>query len=126
MAGIVHFSNYFRYMERAEHAFWRSLDLSVISNHKGDSFTWPRVQAACDYKAPFRFEDKIEVEISVQEVKSKAVTFRFRFRHEGAAEFTAQGTITAVCAAHDEAAGRMRAREIPADIRELLESRVIA
>ena len=29
MAGIVHFSNYFRYMERAEHAFFRSLDMSI-------------------------------------------------------------------------------------------------
>ena len=25
MAGILHFSNYFRYMEEAEHAFFRSL-----------------------------------------------------------------------------------------------------
>ena len=29
MAGIVHFSNFFRYMERAEHEFLRSLGLSV-------------------------------------------------------------------------------------------------
>ena len=29
MAGIVHFANFFRYMERAEHEFLRSLGLSV-------------------------------------------------------------------------------------------------
>ena len=30
MAGIVHFSNFFRYMENTEHAFYRSLGWSVI------------------------------------------------------------------------------------------------
>ena len=29
MAGIMHFANYFRYMEVVEHAFFRSLGLSV-------------------------------------------------------------------------------------------------
>jgi len=30
MAGVVHFSNYFRWMEIVEHAFFRSLGLSVM------------------------------------------------------------------------------------------------
>ena len=30
MAGIVHYSNFFRYMETAEHGFFRSLGLSVV------------------------------------------------------------------------------------------------
>ena len=29
MAGIIHFANYYRYMEEAEHTFIRSLGLSV-------------------------------------------------------------------------------------------------
>ena len=29
MAGIVHFSNFFRFMERTEHAFFRSLGLAT-------------------------------------------------------------------------------------------------
>ena len=29
MAGIVHFSNFFRMMEATEHAFFRSLGLSI-------------------------------------------------------------------------------------------------
>ncbi|MEQ2009187.1 MAG: acyl-CoA thioesterase, partial [Limisphaerales bacterium] len=31
MAGIVHYSNFFKYMETAEHAFFRSLGFSIIS-----------------------------------------------------------------------------------------------
>jgi len=31
MAGIMHYSNYFRFMETAEHAFFRSLGLSIVT-----------------------------------------------------------------------------------------------
>ena len=31
MAGVVHFSWYFRYMEEAEHALWREAGLSMAS-----------------------------------------------------------------------------------------------
>ena len=37
MAGIVHFSNFFRFMEMAEHAFLRSMGLSVHYNVEGQS-----------------------------------------------------------------------------------------
>ena len=32
MAGIVHYSNFFRYMETAEHGFFRRLGYSVVMN----------------------------------------------------------------------------------------------
>ncbi len=31
MAGIMHYSNFFRFMETAEHAFFRSLGFSIVS-----------------------------------------------------------------------------------------------
>jgi len=37
MAGIVHFSNFFSYMEQAEHAFLRSVDLGVFCEIDGES-----------------------------------------------------------------------------------------
>ena len=40
MAGIVHFSNFCRYMEHAEHAFFRSLDRSIVDPALG--IGWPR------------------------------------------------------------------------------------
>ena len=41
MAGIVHFSRFFVYMEMAEHAFWRSLGLSVHGTLDGRIIGWP-------------------------------------------------------------------------------------
>ena len=63
MAGIVHFSNFFRYMETAEHAFYRSLGFSVTLNDLEPPLGFPRVHAACDYKKPLRFEEVAPVEL---------------------------------------------------------------
>ena len=52
LAGIVHFSNYFRYMEVAEHEFLRSLGISVHAEIDGRLVGWPRVRAECSYRAP--------------------------------------------------------------------------
>lgn len=41
MAGIVHFSNFFAYMEQAEHALLRSLDLGVMCNIDGRTLAFP-------------------------------------------------------------------------------------
>ena len=60
MAGLMHFSNFFRFMETAEHGFYRSLGFSVVDLSRHPRLGWPRVHAACDYKKPLRFEDMVE------------------------------------------------------------------
>src|SRR2546429_5286166 len=63
VAGIVHFSWFFRYMEEAEHALWREAGLSI---HPPDSdIGWPRVAASCDFHGALRFEDEFDVSIRV-------------------------------------------------------------
>src|SRR5689334_13386265 len=80
MAGIVHYSNFFRYMEAAEHAFFRSLGFSVVTQQVDPPVGWPRVRAECEYKQPLRFEDEVEVHMLVSEKKSKSLSYQFRFR----------------------------------------------
>ena len=41
LAGVVHFSCYFRYMEEAEHALWRAAGLTV--DRAGAAIGYPRV-----------------------------------------------------------------------------------
>ena len=43
MAGIMHFANFFRWMEVCETAFYRSLGLPLISFVPGQVVGWPRV-----------------------------------------------------------------------------------
>lgn len=122
MAGIMHYSNFFRYMEAAEHAFFRSLGFSVASRDGQPRVGWPRVHASCDYHRPLRFEDEVEVRLRVVEKKSKALTYEFLFRKLNGAEpeDVARGRLTVVCVSHD-AEGRMRATNIPPVIADRIE-----
>lgn len=115
MAGIVHFANYFRYMETTEHAFLRSLGYSVHTEEDGRVVGWPRVSVRCDFRQPLRFEDEVEVQLLVREKKEKSLTYEFIFRKLGTdppAE-VARGSITAVCVSRDEETGRMKAVPMP-------------
>jgi YbgC/YbaW family acyl-CoA thioester hydrolase len=117
MAGIVHYSNFFRYMEAAEHAFFRSLGFSVVSDNTNPRIGWPRVHAECDYIQPLRFEDEVEIHLLVNEMKPKALSYLFRFRKLNAALplEVARGKLTVVCVTH-EADGKMKAMPIPESI----------
>lgn len=95
MAGIVHFSVFFTYMEQAEHEFLRSLGLGVIANVEGQEISWPRVSATCDYRRAIKFEQLIEITVRVARIGEKSVTYDFRFEHAG--QLVADGRITAVC-----------------------------
>ena len=136
MAGIVHFTAFFRYMEQCEHAFYRSMGMSVIMQDGERQVSFPRVHASCDYTRPLRFEDEIEIHLIVREKKPKTFTYEFIFRRMQASrhvlvhgepasnpastsrdgEEVARGKLIVVCVTKDKATGTMKSLEIPADI----------
>src|ERR687883_366234 len=79
MAGIVHFANFFRYMEAAEVEFYRSKGLSVMMPWQEQRLSFPRVSAYCDYLRPARFEDVLDISVRVQNLGRKSVTYAFEF-----------------------------------------------
>src|SRR5437016_5940909 len=95
MAGIVHFSNFFRWMESAEVEFLRARGLSVKLPWEGQVLGFPRVSASCDYLRPARFMDVLEVAVRVEKVGRKSVTYGFEFFLEGA--LIARGRVSSVC-----------------------------
>ena len=120
MAGIVHYSNFFKFMETAEHAFYRSLGHSVVMKDADPPLGWPRVHAECDYFQPLRFEDLVEVHMLVKEKKNKAVTYAFRFyKINGERVEVARGGLTAVCVTHGEEG--MKAVPIPKELADRIE-----
>jgi YbgC/YbaW family acyl-CoA thioester hydrolase len=125
MAGIVHFSNFFRYMETSEHAFYRSLGYSVILNQFDPHLGFPRVHASCDYKRPLRFEDHVEIHMLVKEKRSRVLSYFFRFSKvdgEGRnPQVVATGDLSVVCVAHDMK-GKMEAVPIPSEIASQIEA----
>jgi acyl-CoA thioester hydrolase len=122
LAGIVHFSNFYRYMESAEHAFFRSLGFSIVTRQTDPPVGWPRVHASFDFKQPLRFEDEIEVQLLVAEKKSRSLTYLFRVRKvtdDGLVD-CATGRMTVVCVTKN-ADGKMSAAPIPAELADLIE-----
>lgn len=124
MAGIMHFANFFRFMERTEHAFLRSMGTSVHAHHEGQTFGWPRVHVECDFVKPLRFEDEVEVELRVREKRERSLVYDFTFRklQDGAAtDEVARGSFITVCVSIDPELGKMKAVPIPAWLAEEIE-----
>lgn len=116
-AGIMHFSAFFTYMEESEHDFWRALGLSVMMPYEGETLSWPRVNATCDFSGALRFEDEFEVSVSVERLGTKSLTYGFEFTRESRS--LARGRMTVVCC-RISAGGPPVSVEIPGPIRESL------
>ena len=108
-------------MEAAEHAFFRSLGLSVVTQQVDPPLGWPRVHAECDYKQPLQFEDEFEIQMLVSQKKSKSLSYVFRFFKLNQIEpvEVAHGSLTVVCVTHKD--GKMRAATIPKNIADKIE-----
>ena len=77
MAGIVHFSRFFAFMESTEHDFLRSLGLSVALEWEGKQLGFPRLTADCEYLCPARSEDELEIELTVERLGGKSIHYGF-------------------------------------------------
>ena len=111
MAGIVHFSWMFRYMEEAEHAAWRAAALSIAEQKS--ELGWPRVAASFDFRSPLRFEDEFEVAVRLVEVGTRSLHYEHTITKGDVLIGT--GRIKTVCT-RTNADGSMRATEIPPEI----------
>ena len=124
MAGIVHFSNFFRYMERAEHAFFRSLGIEV---HRADGPDgagqrgWARVQAACDYLEPLRYPETFGVHLVVRAVGRTSLTYDVTFTTAAGAT-AARGRLKVVCVERDPGGDGFRAVPVPPEVAERIEA----
>ena len=119
LAGIAHFSNYYRYMEEAEHDFLRSLGFSVHHRAEGErEVGFPRVASRCEYRRPVRFEDELEIHVWVSLKNMKMIEYSFRLECEGE-EVAIGRMLTIACAVDGE--GGIESVPLPAGIDAALE-----
>lgn len=109
LAGVMHFSNYYRWMEEVEHAFFRSVGMSVVQEDGGVVYSWPRVITSCEYFAPAHFENEIELHFMITDLSEKSMTYEVAFSKSGAK--VARGRTKAVCCVMKD--GTFRSIEIP-------------
>ncbi len=117
MAGMMHFSNFFRYMEFAEQEFLRARGLSVTWDENGQKLGFPRVSASCDYLKPAHFEDVLEIAVTVERIGQKSVTYNFEFRNDN--RVIAIGKVATVCCKVN-AGGKVESIDLPTEFRAKL------
>jgi acyl-CoA thioester hydrolase len=115
-SGIVHFTNFFKYVEEAEHALWRAAGQS-IAEHDSD-IGWPRVAASFEFKKALRFEDEFDVHIKVVEKTRKTLRYSALLTKDGHVHAT--GSLTIICV-RKHPGEPPRARDIPPEIAALFE-----
>lgn len=101
MAGLVHFSNFFRYMETAERDFFEAAGVDLINTKPGEVAGWPRGRAECKFSAPLRFGDTIDIHLAVKSMKDRSIDYQFRiFRHnaDGTRTQAGKGHMTTILA----------------------------
>jgi len=100
MVGIVHFARFFVFMETAEHEFLASLGTPVLFADGGRSIGWPRVSVTCDYLAPARFGDLLDIHVQVVKKGRSSLTYQIDIARQG--QPIARGRVTTVCCRLDD------------------------
>jgi acyl-CoA thioester hydrolase len=124
MAGLVHFTNYFRYMETAERDFFEACGIDLINSKPGSLVGWPRARADCRFSAPLRFGDRIAIHLAVKSVKDRAIEFQFRiFRldPDGSRTQAGKGGYTTLFTVLDPDSGELRTLELTPEIRAAIQ-----
>lgn len=120
MAGLVHFSNFFKYMETAERDFFEAAGVDLIRLGSDELVGWPRVRAECKFSAPVRFGDTIDIHLAVKNVKDRSIDFQYRIYRrlpEGGREQAAKGHMTTVYTQLDDN-GDLQSAELTTAIRK--------
>jgi 4-hydroxybenzoyl-CoA thioesterase len=121
-AGIVYYPRFFHYFHVAFEELWRSrIGPQAYSDIiDRDRIGFPAVRAECDFKAPVKFGDTAEIEVSIPRLGTKSITFRYRVYRASVASSTralcAEGQV--VCAVVDLA--KFVAVPVPERVNDML------
>ena len=110
-AGLVHFSNFFRYFEDAEHDLWRSAGLTIHAENS--PIGWPRIAASCEFHRPLKFEQPFEVVVRIAEMTHRTIEYAGEIVSNAQRIATAQWKIACVTRFAD---GTMKSAKIPPDV----------
>ena len=111
--GVVYYANYLRFFESARAAYWRHLGKSY-KDLEAAQVALPVVEAHCNYKKPAYYEDLLEVDVEVGELRSASMRFVYTIRR--GTDVVAEGYTR-----HAVIGPTGRPRALPDEFRDLLE-----
>jgi acyl-CoA thioester hydrolase len=77
--GVVYYANYLRFFESSRAAYWRSLGKSY-KDLEAAQVALPVIEAHCNYKKPSFYEDLLEVDVTVGELRAASLRFVYTIR----------------------------------------------
>ena len=77
--GVVYYANYLRFFEGARAAYWRSLG-RTYKDLEDAQVAMPVVEAHCNYKRPSHYEDLLEIDVTVGEMRAASIRFVYVVR----------------------------------------------
>jgi acyl-CoA thioester hydrolase len=112
MMGVVYYGNYLRYFESARSAWFRDIGRSY-RDLEALGIGFPVVEAHCRYRRPARYEDVLDIDVRITELKGASLRFAYRIRKDG--EDIASGYTVHACTD-----GTGRPVPIPAELRDAI------
>ena len=91
--GIIHHSNYIRWMEEARIDFLRQQGVRY-SELEASGLVSPIFEVKCQYKRMVRFEDVVAIEVSVVKYSGVKLILSYRMTNETSGELCAEGETT--------------------------------
>ena len=76
--GVTHHSNYIRWMEEARIDYLNQIGLGYKKLEE-EGIISPVIHVECDYKVPTTFDDKIEIEVKIEEFKGVKLRLKYIF-----------------------------------------------
>jgi len=107
--GVVYYANYLRYFESSRSALLRSRGLSARELYD-QGVLFPVAEASCRYRRPARYEDLLDVDVTLSELGHVRIRFDYEVRRAG--EVLADGHTVHACM---DAGGKLR--RIPDHVR---------
>ena len=115
--GVVYYANYLRWFERGRSEFLRAIGLPY-SAIEARGFNFPVVEAACRYLQSARYDDEVQIETFLVELRRASLSFEYRILRAQDAVLLATGSTKHACI---DQAGRLS--RVPEDLHDAIEAR---
>jgi acyl-CoA thioester hydrolase len=81
--GVVYYANYLRFFEAGRNEFIRAKGLRYRDFEEAFRLRLPVAEAAVSYRVPARYDDLLDLEVSLGEVRRASARFEYRLLREG-------------------------------------------
>jgi YbgC/YbaW family acyl-CoA thioester hydrolase len=118
-AGIMHFSNFYKWMEICEHEWFRTEGITMMStSSEGIRRGWPRREASCNFIRSVQLGDLVRVNATISKLSENSLCYEYIFEKDRAGKWTqiASGRMTTVHVKQNSG-GIMEAEPYPDNIR---------